>query len=98
MESLAMSVTEAADRPSDEKHHVHTITVTVNFKHVSFTVRLATGLEIKQAAIAQGVKIQLDFVLFRDKGHGRRDPIRDDQSVDLQQGEKFEAVPGDDNS
>jgi hypothetical protein len=93
-----MNLIQTAARPSDEKQHVHKVTITVNFKPVSFIVRHATGLEIKQAAIEQGVKIQLDFVLFRDKGHGRRDPIRDDQSVDLEQGEKFEAVPGDDNS
>ncbi len=74
------------------------VTITVNFKPVDMPDNKATGLEIKQTAIAQGVNIQLDFVLFRDKRHGRRDPIRDDETVELHRGDAFEAVPGDDNS
>ena len=85
-------------RTDEDDRHVNQITITVNFKPVTLRDRHATGLEIKQAAIAQGVNIQPDFVLFRDKGHGRRDPIRDDETVELHPGEKFEAVPGDDNS
>lgn len=76
----------------------HTITVSVNFKPVTFKEKEATGLQIKQTAIAQGVNIQADFVLFLDKGHGRRDAVRDNESVHLHPNQKFEAVPGDDNS
>jgi hypothetical protein len=76
----------------------HAVTITVNFKAVTMPSQLATGLEIKQAAINQGVAIKLDFVLFRELGHGRREQVRDDQVVELSHGEKFEAVPGDDNS
>jgi len=93
-----MTTAQAEDARADEDRHVRQITITVNFKPVTMPERQATGLEIKQAAIAQGVNIQPDFVLFRDKGHGRRDPIRDDENVELHNGEKFEAVPGDDNS
>ena len=91
--------TEASDDAmADKERHVHRVTIAVNFKPVTMPERHATGLEIKQAAVAQGVNIQPDFVLFRDKGHGRRDPVRDDEQIELHSGEKFEAVPGDDNS
>lgn len=91
--------TEAVNEVRTEaERHVHQTIITVNFKSVTMPERHATGIEIKQAAIAQGVNIQPDFVLFRDKGHGRRDPIRDDEKIELHEGEKFEAVPGDDNS
>jgi len=91
-----MSTEQAEDVRAEED--LEQISITVNFKTVTMPGRHATGLEIKQAAIKQGVNIQLDFVLFLDKGHGRRDPIRDEERIELHRGEKFEAVPGDDNS
>lgn len=93
-----MSTEQIEGARTSEERHVEQVAITVNFKPVTMPDRHATGLEIKQTAIAQGVNIQPDFVLFRDKGHGRRDPIRDDEKVALHSGEKFEAVPGDDNS
>ena len=93
-----MTTTLSEDARLGGDSHLQQITITVNFKPVTMPERHATGLDIKQAAITQGVHIQPDFVLFHDKGHGRRDPIRDDESVELHRGEKFEAVPGDDNS
>jgi hypothetical protein len=98
MEAAPMTTVLAEDTKADDDRHIREITITVNFKPVRMPTHHATGLEIKQTAIAQGVNIQPDFVLFRDKGHGRRDPIRDDEKVELHSGEKFEAVPGDDNS
>lgn len=74
------------------------VTVSVNFKPVTFKQREVTGLQIKEAAKAQGVNIHLDFVLFLEKGNGRRDAVRDDETVHLHPNQKFEAVPGDDNS
>lgn len=76
----------------------HPIPIEVNFRPVVMPKREATGLEIKQTAIAQEVPIQLDFVLFQDFGKGRRELVRDDQIVKLEPHSKFEAVPGDDNS
>lgn len=90
--------TQQAEGLGADERHVEQIPITVNFKPVTMDQRQATGLQIKEAAIAQGVNIKLDFVLFHDRGHGRRDPIRDQEPVELHRGEKFEAVPGDDNS
>lgn len=78
--------------------HQHAVEVLVNFKAVRLTEHRLTGCEIKQAAISQGVRIQLDFVLFELVGPNRRELIRDDQIVEVRMGERFEAVPGDDNS
>lgn len=82
------------DKPSRD----HTVTVSVNFKPVTFAQKEATGLQIKETAIAQGINIQPDFVLFLEKGSGRREAVRDSETVHLHPNQKFEAVPGDDNS
>lgn len=79
-------------------HERKEVVIAVNFKPVTMPTRLTTGLGIKQAAIAQHVNIRADFKLFRDKGNGRREPIEDAEPVTLHEGEKFEAVDGDDNS
>jgi len=78
---------------------IKTITVKVNNKPVRFTKRTVTGLEIKQTAIAQGVAIEVGFVLYRVKpegGLGRA--IDDDKKVVLKACDEFRCVAPDDNS
>jgi ABC-type histidine transport system ATPase subunit len=78
-----------------------TIVIQVNTKPVSFPDErgrdAATGAEIKTAAIAQGVSIQPDFVLFLERGNDL-DPIADDEAVHIRPNQKFRAVAPDDNS
>lgn len=74
------------------------ITVTINNKPVQFSQHQATGLEIKQTAIAQGVSIQADFNLFRVKPNGSLELVRDDEQVALNKNREFRAVAPDDNS
>lgn len=74
-----------------------TITIFVNGNPVAFTEHKATGLQIKEAAINQGVSIQLDFNLFELKG-GKLHPVSDDQTVELHKEQEFRAVTPDDNS
>ena len=57
-----------------------------------------TGLEIKQAAIAQGVPIQLDFVLSEELPNGRTHVVRDHDVVTVNKHSRFVAIPNDDNS
>jgi hypothetical protein len=57
-----------------------------------------TGLEIKQAAIAQGAKIQLDFVLSLETRHGETQIIGDSDPVKVKKGQHFVAIADDDNS
>jgi hypothetical protein len=75
-----------------------TITVTVNGKSVVFHEENATGLQIKEAAIAQGVNIKPDFKLFLISEGKDPEPISDTQKVELKDGEKFRAVSPDDKS
>ncbi len=79
------------------KENEKTITVEVNGNPVAFTTHEATGLQIKEAAINQGVNIQLDFNLFEVKG-GKLEAIADGQTVHLHKEQKFRAVTPDDNS
>ena len=74
-----------------------TITVFVNEKPVAFSDHRATGMQIKEAAINQGVAIKADFNLFKIAGNDLK-PIRNDEEVELHKEEKFRAVTPDDNS
>lgn len=75
------------------------VTVRVNGHKVELPGPDVTGLEIKQAAIAQGVEIQLDFLLTREarKGHPA-DSIDDDEQIHVDQQDRFVANDVDDDS
>lgn len=85
---------EAKDHPKDHK----TVTVTLNEQPVTFSDLKATGLEIKQTAIKQGVAIQADFVLFEVKGNAQLKQIGDCDTITLHKGQVFRATAPDDNS
>ena len=57
-----------------------------------------TGLEIKQAAISQGVNIQLDFILSLETTGGHTKIIGDTDHVVVRKGQHFTAIDNDDNS
>jgi|ERR1043166_275049 hypothetical protein len=76
-----------------------TITVKVNNQPVTLHKRRVTGLEIKETAIAQGVAISKDGVLYAMKPDGGLGAvIRDDEKVTLRPCEEFRCVTPDDNS
>jgi hypothetical protein len=81
--------------PSD---HTHSIEITVNGREVTVQGPRTTGLEIKRAAIARGVNIQLDFVLSEEIGDRRTRVIGDGDVVAVHPRSKFIAVAPDDNS
>lgn len=76
------------------------VTIEVNGKGVKLEGPRVTGLQVKEAAIEQGVDIQLDFVLSHVIGEGGRRTVivGNDDPVTIHQGSKFLAVPNDDNS
>jgi hypothetical protein len=80
-----------------EKVKDRAITIRVNNKPVEMTEHRPTGLEIKQAAIAQGVDIQLDFKLSQKIG-AKFKPVKDDERVTINKNSEFSAIAGDDNS
>lgn len=76
-----------------------TVTVTVNNKLVTLPRHRVTGLEIKEAAIAQGVAIRLDFILTLEAHDGKpARTIDDDEVVTVTRESVFIANDGDDDS
>lgn len=77
------------------KRHIH---ITVN-RQWSVTIDGArqTGASIKEVAIAQGVPIQLDFLLSRKDG-SKFEPVGDEEHIHVHDGDEFRALDGDDNS
>ncbi|UVK48418.1 multiubiquitin domain-containing protein (plasmid) [Mesorhizobium sp. AR07] len=82
----------------DEDGPDRKIAILVNEKPVTVDDKQQTGMSIKQAAIAQSVQIQLDFVLSVERGGGKTDLIGDDQPIRVHKGDRFLAIPNDDNS
>ena len=92
-----MSV-EAAQETGQDATARTEVTVTVNNQPVLFTVRKATGAQIKSTAISQSVSIEQDFNLFEVKGPGNLKPVGNDEEVPLHQGQRFRAIAPDDDS
>jgi len=84
----------AADIAAAQQH----VKVTVNRKPVVIAGPRSTGLAIKEAAIAQGVEIKLDFVLSVKLPNGEMRIIGDRDPVHVRDGMEFVAVAPDDNS
>ena len=92
-----MSQTSETAAQDHGKHG--TVTVTVNRKPVELDSHRVTGMQIKQAAIAQGVQIEEDFhlVLEASPGHPARE-IGDDETITVTDKSEFSANDGDDDS
>jgi hypothetical protein len=76
----------------------HEVVVTVNEKPVTVTGPKVTGLQIKEAAIAQGVQIGLDFQLSEELANDRTRIVGDAERITVNKKSRFDAVAGDDNS
>lgn len=74
------------------------VVVEVNNDKVKLNERRPTGAEIKAAAIAQGVPIQPTFQLILKKPGQSSRVIGDNEEVHVKDGDKFRAIPPDDNS
>ena len=72
--------------------------VTVNNKPVKIDGPWASGLAIKEAAIEQGVAIELDFQLAVLAPNGKQRIIGDADVVEVTSDSKFFATAPDDNS
>jgi hypothetical protein len=74
------------------------IDVVVNNKPVRLPSRRVTGLQIKEAAIKQGVKIDVGFQLWEELPGGRERQIGDSDEITVREGSRFTAIAPDDNS
>lgn len=77
---------------------VKAITIEVNDHKVEMPAGPATGLEVKEAAIKQGVNIQVNFVLQVQLPNGTSKVVGDDDKVPLTEHLAFTAIAADDNS
>jgi hypothetical protein len=92
-----MSESAIADVANNGDRRPRTITVTVNNQRVELPQRRMTGLEIKQAAIAQGVEIGLNFQLSVEIGKHWK-VVGDNDTITIHERQEFIAVAPDDNS
>lgn len=74
------------------------IEVTVNGRTVRLAKGELTGLEVKQAAIAQGVPIEVTFILQQELPNGNSRIVGDQDLVKIHPHERFTAIANDDNS
>lgn len=75
------------------------VQILVNEKFVHMPDHKASGLEIKQSAIEQGVSIELDFILSELIGaSGKTRIIGDEDLVKLNKNSEFVGIAHDDNS
>jgi hypothetical protein len=84
---------------AEELENKKVIDVTFNEKYlVKVHGKNQTGLALKEMAIAQKVPIQLDFILSIERGGGKTDVIGNDDPIKVKEGDRFLAIPDDDNS
>lgn len=96
MSDEEVQVAAAADKGKDKDPKQ--VELEVNGKSVVMDGKETTGLGIKKAAIAQGVRIELDFVLQLELPNGSSQIIGDNDEVKLRPHLRFTAIAPDDNS
>lgn len=75
------------------------LTIKVNNQSVQFAQHRVTALQLKREAIDQGVKIDIDNVVYPVKPDGSLGPaIRDDEKIILHECDAFNCVAPDDKS
>ena len=84
-----------AIKPADD---LKVVEIEVNDHKVKMPEGPATGLEIKQAAVDQGVSIQTSFVLQLHLPNGSSKVIGDNDKIPLSEHLAFTAIAADDNS
>lgn len=92
-----MSTSVTTEVRHDDGGRQRTVTVIVNSQRVQLPERRMTGLEIKLAAIAQGVEIEATFQLSVKRGH-HYEVVGDTDTIAVHAREEFLVVAPDDNS
>ena len=88
--------TSEARHPEDRPRRP--VLISVNRHRVRIEGPRASGLEIKEAAIEQGVPIDVSFQLALFNPDGTQQIIGDDDIVEVTNDSKFFATASDDNS
>lgn len=87
---------ENSKKSETQEHHVFEIEVNKN--KIQISGPKTTGLKIKEAAIGQGVQIELDFQLAEVQKNGQHQIIGDNEIVNINKNSVFVATDSDDNS
>jgi len=91
-----MTQTSSADAPDDAHKPV---TVKVNNEPVTLPKHRVNGLQIKEAAIAAGLDIKLDFELTEEGRDGKKDRnITDDEEITVTKHSEFICNEGEEDS
>ena len=93
-----MSGPEVATSEDADRSRHDLVAIVVNEQPVEVRGPRVTGLEIKEAAIAQGVPIDVGFQLIEEMSHGRTRVVGNDEVVSVHTGSRFLALAPDDNS
>lgn len=88
----------SADAVAKAQPHPREIDIKVNRKAVVILGPDVTGLQIKEAAIAAALPIELSFQLSERLPNRETRIIGDNEVVKVHEGSEFVAVAGDDNS
>ena len=86
------------DKDKEHGHNRRMVIVSVNEQPVRLQGDVATGAQIKVAAIDQGVHIQQNFVLQEELPNGTSRIVGDNDEVRLRPHLRFTALAPDDNS
>lgn len=95
-----MASQDAAPHPpgQTDAKRAKDIEIEVNSRQVFLPDKETNGAEIKAAAIAQNVAIQLNFVLQQELANGSSKVIGDNDTVKIHHKMSFTAIAPDDNS
>lgn len=91
-------MSDLSKEKQDNKGNRPPVLIFVNEQEVEMPEPIATGAQIKEQAIIQGVHIQQNFMLMEELPNGTSRKIRDDEKVRLRPRMKFTAIAPDDNS
>lgn len=84
-------------RPTPPDHD-RPVVVDVNNRPVTLPDNRLTGLQVKQAAVAAGLPVDLGFQLIQEHPNGRDAVVGDDDEVKANTNSRFVMIAPDDNS
>lgn len=94
-----MPVNSTEDRGQAESStQGHSVEIFVNDQAVAVAGPRITGFQIKEAAVAAGLPIDLGFQLIEELPHDRTRIVGDRETVEVRPGIRFLALAPDDNS
>jgi hypothetical protein len=89
---------DIAETQAQTEGQLREVSILVNDQVVKVSGPRATGLEIKESAIRQGLPIDVGFQLIEELPHDRTRVVGDADVVEVRNDSRFLALAPDDNS